>query len=220
MITTPTSRSTELGLQVYLVNSVERNRREMMVKTTAIIVVDMLKDNVNTDSHFSMGEPARNLIPPIQRLLATARENGYPVIFANDSFLPDDFFFREGRHKPHSIMGTEGAEVIAEFGPEDSDIILPKRRFSAFFGTNLEVTLKEKGIDTIVVTGISTPVCVLLTVLDGIAHDFRVILLEDCCASVRQADQEAILGVYRKGPLYPLLQVMTLNELLPSLLQT
>ena len=189
------------------------------MKSTAIIVVDMLKDNVDTDSHFSMGEEARKIIPPIQRLLATARENGFPVIFANDSFLPDDFIFREGRHKPHSIMGTKGAKVIAEFGPEDSDIILEKRRFSAFFGTNLEVTLREMGVDTIAVAGIGTPVCVLTTVLDGIAHDFKVIMLEDCCASFRRADHDAIANLYRKGPMYPLLQVMPLDEFLPILAQ-
>ena len=186
------------------------------MEKTAIIVVDMLKDNVNTDSHFSMGDEARKIIPPIQQLLAFARGKGMPVIFANDSFLPDDFIFRKGKGKPHSLMGTEGANVIAEFGPENSDIILPKRRFSAFFGTTLDSMLREKEIETIVVCGISTQVCVLTTVLDGIAHDFRVILMEDCCATFKPEHHAALVDMYRKGPMFPLLQAMSLADFLAA----
>ncbi|MCL0104635.1 cysteine hydrolase [Dehalococcoidia bacterium] len=101
------------------------------------------------------------------------------MIFANDSFLPEDFIFQGGRIKPHAIMGTEGAGVIAEFEPHESDIILEKRRFSAFLGTNLDTTLRDLGVDCIAVAGISTPVCVLTTVLDGISHEFKVIILVD-----------------------------------------
>ncbi len=187
------------------------------MKKTAIIVVDMLKDNVDVGAPFSIGEEGRKIIPNIQRLLAAVRGNGSPVIFANDSFSAEDFIFQGGRIKPHAIMGTEGAKVIAEFGPEDSDIILEKRRFSAFLGTNLDATLRDMGVDTIAVAGISTPVCVLTTVLDGIAHDFKVIILEDCCAAYRRADHDTIINLYRKGHLYPLLQGVSLDDFLSTL---
>ncbi|MCL0060198.1 cysteine hydrolase [Dehalococcoidia bacterium] len=139
------------------------------------------------------------------------------MIFANDSFLPEDFIFQEGRIKPHAIMGTEGAGVIAEFEPHGSDIILEKRRFSAFLGTNLDAILRDLGVDCIAVAGISTPVCVLTTVLDGISHEFKVIILEDCWAACRKADHDAIINLYRKGALYPLLQAMSLDEFLSTL---
>ncbi|MCL0079581.1 cysteine hydrolase [Dehalococcoidia bacterium] len=187
------------------------------MKKTAIIIVDMLKDNVDIGAHFSIGEEGRKIIPNIQRLLAAARGNGSPVIFANDSFLAEDFIFQGGRIKPHAIMGTEGAGVIAEFEPHESDIVLEKRRFSAFLGTNLDATLRDLGVDCIAVAGISTPVCVLTTVLDGISHEFKVIILEDCCATYRRADHDAIINLYRKGPLYPLLQAMSLDDFLSIL---
>ena len=187
------------------------------MKKTAIIIVDMLKDNVDIGAHFSIGEEGRKIIPNIQRLLAAARGNASPVIFANDSFLPEDFIFQGGRIKPHAIMGTEGAGVIAEFEPHESDIVLEKRRFSAFLGTNLDATLRDLGVDCIAVAGISTPVCVLTTVLDGISHEFKVIILEDCCATYRRADHDAIINLYRKGPLYPLLQAMSLDDFLSTL---
>lgn len=188
-----------------------------MMERTAIIVVDMIKDNVYTKSHGDIDEWAKRLIPNIQRLLKSARAKGLPVVFANDAFLPDDFIFRESEFKPHAILGTEGAKVIDEFGPEDSDIILEKRRFSAFLGTNLDATLREMGVDTIAVAGIGTPVCVLTTVLDGVAYDFKAILLEDCCAAFRPADHEAIIDVYRKCLRDPLLRVMTLDQFLSTI---
>ena len=187
------------------------------MKNIAVIVVDMLKDNVYTESHSGMGAQARAIIPNIQHLLKTARGKGMPVIFANDAFLPSDFIFSETGVKPHAIMGTEGASVIDEFGPEESDIILEKRRFSAFLGTNLDISLKEMGIDTIVVTGIGTPVCVLTTALDGVAYDFKVIMLEDCCASFRPEDHEAIVKVYRRCLRDPLFRVTTLDDFLTTL---
>ena len=187
------------------------------MERTAIIVVDMIKDNVYTKSHGDIDEWAKRLIPNIQRLLKSARAKGLPVVFANDAFLPDDFIFRESEFKPHAILGTEGAKVIDEFGPEDSDIILEKRRFSAFLGTNLDATLREMGVDTIAVAGIGTPVCVLTTVLDGVAYDFKAILLEDCCAAFRPADHEAIIDVYRKCLRDPLLRVMTLDQFLSTI---
>jgi len=184
------------------------------MKQTAIIVVDMLKDNVYTEAHFGMGNYARAIVPNIQKLLVFARKNDMPIVFANDAFLPEDFIFREGNTKPHSIMGTEGAKVIDEFGPEESDIILEKRRFSAFLGTNLDETLRQTKIDTVAVAGIGTPVCVLSTVLDAIAYDFKTVLLEDCCASFRPENHESIIGVYRKCLRDPILRVMTLDQFL------
>jgi nicotinamidase-related amidase len=187
------------------------------VKNIAVIVVDMLKDNVYSESHSGMGAQARELVPGIQRLLATARKKGMPVIFANDAFLPDDFIFSGTGVKPHAIMGTKGAQVISEFGPEPGDIVLEKRRFSAFLGTNLDAKLKEMDVDTIAVAGIGTPVCVLTTALDGVAHDFKVVLLEDCCAAFRPEDHKAIINVYRNCLRGPLFLVMSLDEFLLTL---
>ena len=184
---------------------------------TAVIVVDMLRDSVDPDSPYGIGGEGRKIIPSLQRLLATVRAKGLPVIFANDSFLPDDFIFRDTGRRPHTVMGTEGARVIAELAPAEMDIILPKRRFSAFLGTGLEATLRDMGVETIAVTGISTPVCVLTTALDGMAHDFHVILIDDCCAAARRQDHEAILQVYGGRAFQPLLRVMSLEEFLATL---
>jgi nicotinamidase-related amidase len=183
----------------------------------AIIVVDMLKDNFKESSRNPYFETGRAIIPNLQKLLGEGRKRGFPIIFACDSFLKDDFIFK-GRMKVHSLRGTKGAEVIEDLNPEPTDIILSKRRFSAFFKTDLDQTLRTLGVDTIVVTGVTTEVCVLMTVMDGLSHDFSAILLEDCCASRSKEFHQACLGLYREFALYPLLRTMTLNEFIKEVL--
>jgi nicotinamidase-related amidase len=179
----------------------------------AIIVVDMLKDNLKESSRNPCFETGRAIIPNLQKLLGEGRKRGFPIIFACDSFLEGDFIFG-GKMKVHSLRGTKGAEVVEDLNPKPNDIILPKRRFSAFFKTDLDQTLRTLGVDTIVVTGVTTEVCVLMTVMDGLSHDFSVILVEDCSASRSKEFHQGCLHLYRDFALYPLLRIMTLEEFL------
>jgi nicotinamidase-related amidase len=179
----------------------------------AIIVVDMLKDNLKESSRNPFVQEGGAIIPNLQRLLKESRKRGFPIVFACDSFLKDDFIFK-GRMKVHSLRGTKGAEVVDDLKPEPTDISLPKRRFSAFFKTDLDQTLRVLDVDTIIVTGITTEVCVLMTVMDGLSHDFSVILLEDCSASRSKEFHQGCLNLYRDFALYPLLRIMTLDEFL------
>ncbi len=177
----------------------------------AVIVVDMVKDNLRPE--YPISAQARSILPSLQRLIAQARTMKYPIVFACDSYLPEDFIFK-GKMKPHAIQGTPGAEVIDELFPAPGDLVLPKRRFSAFFKTGLEETLKGWRVDTLAVVGVTTHVCVLTTAMDGICHDFRVIVLEDCCASYSADIHRWTVRIYAQSPLEPLLQVMTLEEFL------
>ena len=179
----------------------------------AIIVVDTLKDNLKESPRNPYFQEGSAIIPNLQRLLEEGRKRGFPIIFACDSFLEGDFIFK-GRMKVHSLRGTKGADVVDELKIEPSDIILPKRRFSAFFKTDLDQTLRVLGVDTIVVTGITTEVCVLMTVMDGLSHDFSAILLEDCSASRTKEFHQRCLNLYRDFALYPLLKIMMLEEFL------
>jgi nicotinamidase/pyrazinamidase len=184
----------------------------------AVIIVDMLKDNVDVDSPHSIGDEGRKIIPNLQRLIAAAREKGIPVVFANDSYLPEDFLFK-GRMKPHCIQGTRGAEVIDELKPQDTDIVLPKRHISAFFQTGFDGMLRDMGVDTIIVGGISTAACVLSTVLDGFSHDFYVVVLEDCCACPRPEEHANAITLLEglNRPLNPLLKTMKLDEFMNTI---
>jgi nicotinamidase-related amidase len=159
---------------------------ERAASQKAIIVVDLQKENV--------GRFCQPIIPNIKLLLREARGKGIPIIFACDSRYPDDFIFKSG-HPLRTIRGTEGVKVIDDLEPAASDFIVEKRMLSAFFGTDLDFTLRQKGIKTLVVTGVATWACVLKTVFDAAEMGYEVIVPADCCASPVPEGHESALRV-------------------------
>jgi nicotinamidase-related amidase len=182
----------------------------------AFLIVDMLKDNFDESKNLPITPLAREIISPINDLIRLFRNEGWPVVFPTDAFHEDDFIFK-GRMKPHSLAGTEGAEVIDELDRKKEDLWLPKPVFSAFFKTNLDAWLREREITLCAVAGIATNVCVLTTVMDAVSHGFKAALLEDCSAALNKNIHQQILAVYRRNPLHPLLRVMTSSELVADL---
>lgn len=178
----------------------------------AIVVVDMLKDAFKAKDP-SLIKEYLWVVPKIGGLLDKARRLNIPIIFACDSFLEDDFIFK-GKSSQYSIRGTEGAEVIDELRPNKRDQILTKRRFSAFFKTDLDQTLRLLGVNTVVITGINTHVCVFTTAMDSICNDFYTVVLEDCSASRDRGAHQGGIELLRKSRLDPLLRVMSSEEFL------
>jgi len=179
----------------------------------ALIVVDLLRDTFENHPDSPVVKAARAFLPKLNRVMDRFHEKGFPVIFACDSFLRDDFIFK-GRMAPHSLRSTRGAEIIPELHREPHDHVVPKRRFSGFFKTDLDQTLRTLGVDTLALAGIATPICVTATALDALSHDFRAFILEDCCAAHRPEDHQAFLDAYRRTPLHPLFQVMRSEQFL------
>ncbi|MGV8057982.1 MAG: cysteine hydrolase family protein [Smithellaceae bacterium] len=182
----------------------------------AIVIVDMLKDTLEVASTIPIKEMGLSIVPAINRLTEVARRRSIPVIFSMDSFLPGDFIF-QGKSKNHSIRGTKGAEVTDLLTQAETDMYSPKRRFSAFYKTDLDQTLRLYGADTVVLCGITTHWCVLSSAMDAVANDFRAVIIEDCCASVSREIHENCLNIYRNVPLLPLLRVMTLEAFLSEM---
>lgn len=177
----------------------------------ALIISDMLEDFIRMDGPLPMGEEGVKIIPNLQALIRFCRGKAIPIVYSNDALFPDCFLFKS-RMNPHAIQGTAGAQVISELQPEAGDLIVEKPRFSAFFKTDLDVTLRKWGVETVVIGGVSTEVCVLSTAYDAICHDFNVIVLDDCCASRFPETRDRVLYLLRKTPLYPLLKVMSLAD--------
>jgi nicotinamidase/pyrazinamidase len=177
----------------------------------AILIVDMLRDSLETDAGYPITPLARGICPNINRLTDFARGRSIPVIFSMDSFLRGDFIFR-GKMKERSIRGTRDTEVTELLIQAPTDIYSPKRRFSAFYKTDMDQILRLLGVDTVAVCGISTHWCVLVTALDALANDFQARVLEDCCAAFTKEIHESTLNLYRNNPLYPLFRVMTSVE--------
>jgi nicotinamidase-related amidase len=178
-----------------------------------IIVVDMLKDAFRRKDLPATQEYLK-IVPKIKKLLSRARGMRIPIIFACDSFLEKDFIFK-GK-EPYCVRGTEGAEVVEELRPKKKDQILLKRRFSAFFMTDLDQTLRSLSVDTVVIVGINTHVCVYATAMDSVCNDFNTIVLEDCSASRKREVHQGSIEVLRGCGLFPLLRVMSSEEFLKA----
>jgi nicotinamidase/pyrazinamidase len=183
----------------------------------AVIIIDMLEDSYAGERDAEREDV--KIIAPVRDFLVQCRAASIPVIFACDSFLRDDFIFR-GRMKPHALRGTAGAAVLADLKPQPSDIILPKRRFSAFFKTDLDQTLRTLGIDTVVVGGINTHFCVLATAFDAVCHDFFTIILEDLSAAYKREIHDNFIDAYRKSAIYPIFRVAKSEDFLRELKET
>ncbi len=180
----------------------------------ALLIIDMVEDNLNPDHGLPLTPLAEKIVAPINALTGAFRKKGLPVVFSTDAYYSDDFIFT-GRLKPHSLAGTRGAEIAAGLDYEPGiDTWLPKRRFSAFFQTGLEDYLREKGVTLCAVAGITTGYCVLSTLMDAICHDFKAVLLEDCTTAYPESNHHSIVEVYRRNPLYPLLRVVSSEEML------
>jgi nicotinamidase-related amidase len=179
----------------------------------ALLIIDMVKDNFDADKNIPITYYAQQIIQPINQCIASFRRNDWPIVFATDSFHEDDFIF-QGKLKPHSIAGTQGAEVIDELDRSADDLWLPKPRFSAFFKTDLADWLHKRKVTLCAVAGIATNYCVLTTVMDAVCHDFKAFLLEDCTAAASESAHSQTVDLFKRNPLYPLLRVETSQELI------
>jgi len=172
----------------------------------AILVIDLVNDTFKHETPLSRA--AKEMLPRLNEFLARARRDGHIIIFSTDSFLPGDFIFK-GRMKEHSLRDTQGAEIAEGLQRDPSDIWLPKRRFSAFFKTDLDQSLRLWGVRTVGVAGVTTNFCVLATAFDVLSHDFRAVLLEDLSAAGNDEIHQTTINLYRNLPLDPLFRVMT-----------
>ncbi len=154
------------------------------MKNTAVLVVDMLNDFVTGSLKCDRGLA---IVPTTARLLDEARKNGIPVIFCNDAHI------RGVDHElklwgDHAIQGTKGAEVIPELHLSEKDYVVPKRRYSGFFHTDLDLLLKELGIENVIMTGLHTHMCVRHTSADAYCLGYNVIVCKDATNSFTEED--------------------------------
>ena len=175
-------------------------------KKTAILVVDMLNDFVTGALKCDRGLA---IVPKTAELLDSARQNGIPVIFCNDAHLKgiDHELKLWG---DHAIAGTQGAEVIPELKLCEKDYVVPKRRYSGFFRTDLELLLKELGIETVIMTGLHTHMCVRHTSADAYCLGYQVVVASDATDSFTEADY--VSGIEYLKSVYAA-EVYTVDEL-------
>jgi nicotinamidase-related amidase len=149
-----------------------------------LLVIDMLKDFINPDGALYCGQTAREIIPFIRKKIEEFHKNGDLVIFLCDSHKEDDLEFK--MFPRHSVMGSEGAQIIDELPVGKEDVIIKKTRYSSFYGTNLDVVLKESSVSEAHVVGVCTSICVMDTVGDLRNRDYKAIVYKKGVADFDQ----------------------------------
>lgn len=158
--------------------------------SAAVIVVDMQNDFAKDGGKLYVPK-TKETIAPIKQLLAKARGAGVPVIFTQDWHRPDDPEFKIW--PPHTIEGSEGAQVLAEFAPSPKDYYVKKRTYDAFYGTDLDLLLRQMGIRNVVIVGTVSNICVLHTAGKARLHGYNVVVARDGISSLTEFDQQLSL---------------------------
>jgi nicotinamidase/pyrazinamidase len=142
------------------------------MSTQVLIIVDMLNDFIDPEGALYCGETALQIVPFVQERLDRQRQAGQPVVFLQDAHDPDDAEF--ARFPPHCIAGTWGSEVISLLKPLEGEKVIPKKRYSGFYRTDLDGHLRALGAKAAEVVGVCTSICVMDTV-GGLANrDFTI----------------------------------------------
>ncbi len=177
---------------------------EIDLQRTAVIVIDMQNAFVNKGGIFDLWgrdiSQIQKTIEPIKKINSSARAKGLKVVYLAHWYSPD---LREsgGPNSPNwhigmlpsyrkhpewrdkmIICGTWGAEIIEELKPQEGDIFVVKPRYSAFFGTNLDVILTTSNIKYLIFVGVATSICVETSIREAHNLDYFPILISDAVA--------------------------------------
>ncbi len=170
--------------------------------TKALISIDYTYDFVADDGKLTAGQPAQAISQTIAKVTQEAYERGDYIFFTIDAHDADDPFHPESRlFPPHNIKGTSGRDLygpLANFYAEnkaDSRLFwLDKRHYSAFSGTDLDIRLRERGVDTVVLTGVLTDICVLHTAISAYNLGYKIEVVTDAVASLTDEAQAFALN--------------------------
>ncbi len=180
----------------------EPNAQDVGLARAALIIIDMQRDFLEPGGFgAALGNDVsllRAAVAPCQAVLAAARGAGLPVIHTREGHRPDlsdaprlkvergDPALRIGAPGPMGrilVRGEPGHDIIAELYPKEGEPVIDKPGKGAFYQTDLDLMLRNRGIDTLLVCGVTTEVCVNTTVREANDRGYRCIVLADCCAS-------------------------------------
>lgn len=169
----------------------------------ALLIIDMQGDFLDEGAPVLIPE-GRKIVSTLQHLLKEARVAGIPIIHAMVIWQKDGadagLFSTSPELQTHGLReGEPGVAIIPELAPIDGEYIVVKKRYSAFFQTNLELLLRSLRIQYLIVTGVATNYCVRSTVHDACFRDMMSIVPRECVASYTDEEHEQSLQDIANG---------------------
>jgi nicotinamidase-related amidase len=177
---------------------------------TALLIIDMQRDFCDLQGYMNTRgddvSAARAIIPTICKVRSASRANGIKVIYTREGHRPDlsDLPLSKrlktalagaeiGSHGPLGrllVRGEPGWDFVPELLPEHDEVVIDKPGTGAFHGTDLQHILMTSGIENLILTGVTTGVCVTSTAREAADRGFNVLVLSDCCAEPDQSNHD------------------------------
>ncbi len=158
----------------------------------ALVLVDVNRSFFDTDGPFYYPE-AEETLGPIKALLEAARDGGRLVVHAREAHRKGLHDFERPKLPEHSYIGDRDQEAFPGFEERPGEVVIPKRRFSAFFATDLALLFQEQGVKRVIIAGVKTNVCIRATVQDAFAYGYRPTIARGSVSSNRPHLHDASL---------------------------
>lgn len=159
----------------------------------AILVIDMIND-------FMIGkygsQKARSIVPTLRSLLDWARIKKIPIIYVQDTHNANDPQLKVWGS--HALKGTDGCETVKELSRGPKDILIKKNTFSGFYRTKLEYYLKKFKVKGLLLTGITTDICIKHAAADAFFRGYGIRVVSDCCAALSDKDHRSALEYMKR----------------------
>ena len=179
---------------------------ELTKERTALVVIDMQRAFLEDEGSLAQAgidiTGLKAAMEGCKRLLASARQAGIPVIHTRYVYRPDyadggilvNYIMPQLREVDSLVAGTPDIEIVDELAPVDGETVIDKNRPSAFYATNIEPLLNGLGVDSLVVCGVTTNICVETTVRDASQRDYKVFVPKDATGELEQLRYDGALA--------------------------
>lgn len=165
----------------------------------ALLVIDYSNDFIHDEGSFSLGKSGQALDAAMVKHMEEAISAGDYIFICNDRHLPGDAHHPEsGLFPPHNLADSWGEKLYGKTGELAEALLkenprqvyfLPKSRFSAFVGTPLSLLLRERKVETLILAGVCTDICILHTAISGWEEGFEIQIAADACQTTTSAGQ-------------------------------
>ncbi|HWA71111.1 MAG TPA: isochorismatase family cysteine hydrolase [Polyangiaceae bacterium] len=184
-------------------------------RKTALLVIDMQRDFCAPEGASAKAgenvEPLRAIVPLLVRVVAAARAHGLTVVHTREGHLPDLSDLTDAKRERSHAAGAEigasgplgrmlvrgefGHDFIDELRPNPGEAVFDKPGFGAFYATDLEAHLRQRGIDHVILTGVTTQCCVQSTLREAVDRGYFCLTLEDCTAAFERRWHDATFDI-------------------------